>query len=225
MCGRSTLTINESELEKRFKATFYSDDLERYNPLPNYNAAPTHMMPVITNLDQNHIQIYRWGLIPFWAKDAKIGSTMINARIETIKEKPTYKTNLASKRCLVPMDGFYEWKKENGNKIPFRIQVTDQSVFSCAGLWDSWKNASGEEIYSFTVITLPANDFMMQIHDRMPAILDSNSERAWLEDGVSLNTIDEYIKKYPSELMKMYPVTNQVNNVRNNNPDLIKDLS
>ena len=224
MCGRSTLTKNEQELEKRFNATFYSDDLERYNPIPNFNVAPTHMMPVITNTDSSHINLFKWGLIPFWAKDSKIGSSMINARIETIIEKNTYKSVVQKKRCLVPLDGFYEWKKAGKSKVPFRIQVKDQEIFTCAGMWDIWRSANGEEIHSFTIITLPANEFMMQIHDRMPAILLPDLEKDWLQNDVNVNNIHDLLVEYPSDQMKMYPISADVNNVRNNYETLINPV-
>jgi putative SOS response-associated peptidase YedK len=224
MCGRSSLTKNEKELEKRFNATFYSEDLARYNPLPNYNVAPTHMMPVITNQDPSHINIYKWGLIPFWAKDQKIGSSMINARIETIKEKSTYKSTLQKRRCLVPLDGFYEWKTEGKNKYPFRIQTTDQEIFSCAGMWESWKDPNGLVIHSFTIITLPANDFMSNIHDRMPAILLPEIENLWIESEISISNVDDILIPYPSDKMKMYPVSQNINNVRNQDISLINPI-
>jgi putative SOS response-associated peptidase YedK len=225
MCGRSTLTINEQELEKRFNATFYSEDLERYNPIPNFNVAPTHMMPVVTNSDAEHISIFKWGLIPFWAKDPKIGNSMINARIESVKDKNTYKSIIEKKRCLVPLDGFYEWKKSGKLKIPYRIQVTDQEIFSCAGLWDSWKSSNGDIINSFTIITLPANEFMLPIHDRMPAILLPEQEYYWLKGEITSVNVDSFLCQYPSNHMKMYPVSEDVNNVRNNSEYLIEPIS
>ena len=170
MCGRSSLTKTEKELEERFQATFYSDGLVQYNPLPNFNVAPSHMMPVITNEDKLHFQAYRWGLIPFWAKDQKIGYKMINARIETLFEKSSFKMAVAKRRCLVPADGFYEWKKIKGpdgkiTKQPYRIQTTDQEIFSMAGLWDRWKAPDGQTVFSFTVITQGPNETMKDIHD------------------------------------------------------------
>ena len=225
MCGRSSLTKNEKELEQRFNATFYSEDLERYNPIPNFNVAPTHMMPIITNEDASHINIFRWGLIPFWAKDVKIGTSMINARIETIKEKATYKNTLKNKRCLVPLDGFYEWKKEGRNKIPFRIRTTDQEIFSCAGLWETWKSPEGININTFTIITLPSNKFMHQIHDRMPAILLPEQEKEWLERAITVNDIDDILLPYPDDNMTMYPVSNRVNSVKNNDSTLIQPIA
>jgi putative SOS response-associated peptidase YedK len=223
MCGRSSLTKTEKELEQRFNATFYSEDLERYNPIPNFNVAPTHYMPVITNEDPSHISIHKWGLIPYWAKDSKIGVMMINARIETILEKPTYKSTLKSKRCLVPMDGFYEWKKNGKEKQPYRIQTKSQEIYSCAGLWETWKdeNDSGNVIYSFTIITIPSNEFMSQIHDRMPAILTQDQEQLWLTENFLPEDLPNFLIPYPSDDMKMYPVSQKVNSVRENNASLI----
>ena len=187
MCGRGSLTKVESELEERFDATFYSEDLERYNPLPSFNVAPTHFHPVITQEDAQHFQYFKWGMIPFWAKDAKIGSKMINARIETLLEKPFYKSSLEKRRCLVPMDGFYEWKKTNGkHKKPMRIKVLNQDVFFMAGLYDHWKDPSGQLIHSFTIITQAANSFMESIHDRMPSLLMPDVEKLWIQDGLSI---------------------------------------
>ena len=226
MCGRSSLTKTEKELEKRFHASFYSDELERYNPLPNYNVAPSHMHPVITNQDKDHFRYMRWGLIPFWAKDEKIGYKMINARVETIDEKPSFKNAFIKRRCIVPFDGFYEWQKlDNGKKQPYRIQVMDQEIFSIAGLWEKWVSPDGNDIFSFTLITQAANNFMKRIHDRMPAILTQEEERLWLEDGISTDELLKLIKPFADNRLKAYQVDPRVGNVRNNDPELIKPYS
>lgn len=225
MCGRSSLTKTEKEIEIRFNATFYSDELERYNPLPNYNIAPTHMCPIVTGDDRSHIQLYRWGLIPFWAKDIKVGYRMINARIETIKEKNTYKNAFSRRRCLVPLDGFYEWKKEGTEKQPYRIQTLDQEIFCMAGMWESWKSPEGELIYSFTIITTPPNEFMSSIHDRMPAILPKELEEVWIDPGLPTKDLFGILEhRYPSEKMTAYKVSKKVGNVREKGPDLIEPI-
>lgn len=223
MCGRSSLTKTEKEIEKRFGSTFYSDELERYNPLPNYNVAPTHYHPVIISQEPDRIHLFKWGLIPFWAKDPKIAYKMINARIETIQEKSTYKAAVKSRRCLVPMDGFYEWQKQSdGTKKPFRIQVSDQEIFSVAGLWEHWKDSSGQFIHTFTVITLPANEFMVPIHDRMPAILPVSKERNWIDESYPPQEALTLLQPYESDHMTAYEVTAAVGNVRNNDSSLIR---
>jgi putative SOS response-associated peptidase YedK len=220
------LTKTEKELEKRFRATFYSDELERYNPLPNYNVAPTQMLPVITEGDANRIHIFRWGLVPFWAKDLSIGTKMINARSETLLEKPAFKSLIASKRCIIPLDGFYEWKKDDkGNKIPFRIVVTDQEIFGAAGLWDVWVDkVSGQEWHTFTIITTPPNRLMEAIHDRMPAILLRENESLWLDEAVRPSEAVELLSPYPSENMRAYQVSALVNNVRNRAKEVMEPV-
>lgn len=225
MCGRSSLTKTEKELEERFKATFYTEDLEQYNPLPNYNIAPTHMCPVITSKDRGHIRIFRWGLIPFWAKDIKVGYKMINARIETIKDKSTYSNAFANRRCLVPLDGFYEWMRSGKEKIPYRIQTVDQGIFTTAGLWESWKSPEGTIIQSFTMITTPPNEMMSKIHDRMPAILTKDKEEHWLDESLSPKDAMSLLEEpYPSELMTAYKVSPKVGNVRETGPELIDPI-
>lgn len=225
MCGRTTLNVTETELEKRFNATFYSEKLERNNPIPNFNVAPTNVMPIITNRDLNHFNLYRWGLVPHWAKNLKIGSTMINARIETIKEKTTYKESFEKRRCVVPVDSFYEWKKIGNQKIPYRISTKDQKICSLAGLWDVWVNEKGEEIGSYTIITLPANEFMLPIHDRMPAILDMETEKLWLNDALTTNEHLSLLVPYVSNQMESYTVSPRVNKVTENDKKLIEKYS
>ena len=225
MCGRSSLTKTEKEIEERFNATFYSDELERYNPLPNFNVAPTQMHPVITETDPKHLHFYRWGLIPFWARDKSIGSRMINARSETLLEKPAFKNLLKSRRCLVPFDGFYEWKKKDKTRIPYRIVTTDQEIFAVAGLWDSWKvPESNETIYSFTVITVPPNKKMKNIHDRMPAMLTRQNEKYWIDPEIRPEDALQLLLPYPDQDIKAYEVSTRVNNVRENDASLIEPV-
>lgn len=223
MCGRSSLSKTEKELEERFNATFYSDDLERYNPLPSYNVAPTQYHPVITNLDKNKIQLYKWGLIPFWAKDAGIGSKLINARIETVLEKSSFKQAIHKRRCIVPIDGFYEWKKTPEGKIPHRITSTISDIFTIAGLWEKWKNESGETVHTFTLLTQEPNEVMSTIHNRMPAILLPEQEAAWLDEQLSAAEAIELIRPYPEDGLHIYPVSKRVNNVRENDEQLIEE--
>jgi putative SOS response-associated peptidase YedK len=222
MCGRSSITKTEKQIEERFNATFYSDELERYNPLPNYNVAPTHMHPLITSVESDRLHIYRWGLVPFWAKDEKVGYNMINARIESLLEKPSFKNLVASKRCIVPMDGFYEWKTTGKEKQPFRIFTRDQEIFSVAGLFDTWSKPDGGLLYSFTIVTLPANEFMQEVHDRMPAILMPENEKDWLLSDQSPIDLLTLLTQYDSHQMEKYPVNPKVGNVKEKGPELIE---
>lgn len=224
MCGRSSLTKTEKELEERFHATFYSDELERYNPLPNYNVAPTHYMPVITSDDPEHFHIFRWGLLPFWAKDKKIAYKMINARIETILEKNSFKKAVESRRCLVPMDGFYEWKRSGKDKLPYRIVTKDQEIFSVAGIWERWKSPEGEEVFTFSVITKPPTAVMEGIHDRMPAILLPDQESLWLDKEIPAAEAVQMIIDYPPNNMEAYRVSTKVNSVKENHKTLVNPL-
>lgn len=224
MCGRSSLTKTEKEIEQRFHATFYSEELERYNPLPNYNVAPTQYHPVITDEDPEHLHLYKWGLIPFWSKDAKSGYKMINAKLETLEEKPTFRNLVKSRRCLVPMDGFYEWMHKEGRKIPYRICTKDQEIFAAAGLWEIWKDPSGNEIRTFTIITCPANDAIQPLHDRMPAILSRDHEKLWISRDISGHEALQLLLPYPSDLLHIYRVSEKVNNVRINEPELIEEI-
>lgn len=224
MCGRSSLTKSEKELEARFRATFYSEDLEKYNPLPNYNVAPTHVMPIITNSDTEHFQPLRWGLIPFWAKDIRIGYKMINARIETIKEKSAFKHAVHKRRCLVPMDGYYEWQKANGKKTPYRICLKSEEIFACAGLWESWKAPQGERIKSFTILTQPPSTSIAHIHDRMPAILRNDQESTWLDMDLPVDDALSIIAPYADEELNFYAVSNRVGKVTENDADLIEPI-
>lgn len=208
MCGRSSLNKTEKDLEQRFNATFYSDDLERYNPLPNINVSPSHIMPIITNLDKAHFSAMRWGLIPFWAKDIKIGYKMINARKETILEKASFKNAMKQRRCLVPATSFYEWKKLDKGKQVYEITTKDNEIFSMAGLWEEWKSPEGESILSFTVITQEPNNTLKDIHNRMPAILNKEHEELWLSDDLPAQELLQMIEPYPDDLTLAKPISN-----------------
>lgn len=223
MCGRATLAKKPKALEVRYKANFVKTDLEKKNPLPNYNIAPTHWHPVVTNTDKDTLQLFKWGLIPKWAKDNKIASKLINARSETVLEKPAFKA-IASQRCIVPYDGFYEWKRNGKERIPYRIILTETPIFSVAGIWETWQNVQGETIPTFTVLTQPPNDLMRPIHDRMPAILSPEQELLWLDNELPMKEIMNLISPYPSELMKAYRVSNRVNKVSVNEAKLLLEV-
>lgn len=223
MCGRATLTKKPKAIEERYNTTFKATELANKSPLPNYNIAPTHWHPVLTNETEQPLRFFKWGLIPPWAKDAKIASKLINARIETILEKPAFKS-IHQKRCLVPYDGFYEWKRVGKERIPYRIILPDTPIFSVAGIWETWASPSGEIIPTFTVLTQPPNELMQPIHNRMPAILSPQEETIWLDNTLSIKDILATIQPYPSELMKAYRVSNQVNKVKVNNSKLLEEV-
>lgn len=216
MCGRFSLTKDESALEARFGAKYYSKDL-----IKRYNVAPSQLALVLASNKPTEFQFFKWGLVPSWAKDPTIGHKMINARVESLAEKPSFKNIMNRKRCLVITDGFYEWRQVNGKKKPLRITLRDESLFAMAGLWDEWIDPiSKNPTFTFTIITVPANGLIAPIHDRMPAILPSDMEHDWLE----LKNIPQLDQPYPESQMKLYPVSDQLNSPQNDSPALIKPI-
>jgi putative SOS response-associated peptidase YedK len=219
MCGRFSFSPLVKIIEDRFDVKV---DSTRYKP--RYNSAPSQELTVISNQNPGELSFYRWGLIPFWAKDKSIGNKMINAKAETIAEKPSFKNSLKLKRCLVLSDGFYEWKKiSQKEKIPYRIILKDEPLFAMAGIWDSWKDAEGNSINSFAIITTTPNKLMENIHSRMPAILEKEDEKLWLteDDPAFLLSL---LKPYPDEAMTAFPVSKLVNSPANDSPELIKPV-
>jgi putative SOS response-associated peptidase YedK len=214
MCGRFSL-YQISEFLTRF-------NVELDEPLePRYNIAPGQMSPIITNDEPSKVTFASWGLIPFWSKDPKIAFKTINAKAETLEEKPAYRTAFKRHRCLIPADGFYEWKSTDQGKTPYRITLIDNSLFSFAGIFDIWKNHEGKEITSFSIITLPPNDLLVKIHDRMPAILRRENEKIWLQEE-SAEKLKEMLNPYPSSEMRAYEISKLVNSPSADTPDVIK---
>lgn len=219
MCGRYTLIKKAEEIEKRFHVQVEQDSLQA-----TYNAAPTQLLPVISNDNPQIAAYYKWGLIPFWAKDTAIGNKMINARAETLPEKPAFKKSLQRKRCLVIADGFYEWQKNGKAKQPYRITLKDESLFAFAGLWDEWKDEQGHSIRSFTIITTDPNQLMSSIHDRMPVILHPSAEQEWLADELKPEEALKILQPYDARQMLAYPVSTLVNSPSNNSKELIEQI-
>lgn len=224
MCGRSTITASEKIIEVRLGANFKEDE-GRQLLLPNYNVTPTTLQAARTNHSGESITLLRWGLIPPWAKDSKVGYRMINARVETVADKPAFKHALRLRRCIIPMDGYYEWQTDGKSKQPYRIVLTDQALFTCAGLWEEWTDPStGEVVSTYTIITQPSNKALTAIHDRMPAILTPEQESLWLDDDLTTSDHLGLITPYPDDLVKAYPVSKAVGNVKNNDRSLIDPI-
>ena len=221
MCGRFTLTVELSEIQQDFGATI---DGEVNAWVPRYNIAPTQQILTIQNPLNRIIQPMRWGLIPFWAKNEDIGNQLINARSESLAEKPSFRRSLQNKRCLILADGFYEWKTEEGKgKTPYYFRLKDQRVFTFAGLWDEWSDKEGNTVLSCTIITCNANEFVASFHQRMPVILDKDHCWEWLEDEAPRN-FRSILVPYPSEEMEAYPVDRAVNDPKRDHPDLIRPI-
>ena len=219
MCGRFTISKKIGDLAERFNV-----EVEEAIYSPVFNAAPGQNLPVIISGEQNKLLFFRWGLVPFWAKNSSEGYKMINARGEGIMEKSSFKKLMERKRCLVPADGFYEWKKNGKNKTPFRFCLNDNSLFAFAGLWDSWKDNNNTLLHSFTIITTAANELILPVHDRMPVILSQETEHLWLSENAEINTFLPLLQPFPAHLMKGYPVSELVGNPRNNFPELIEEV-
>ena len=216
MCGRFSIAEFEG-IGERFQIEIEFPDLK-----PNYNVAPSQDVPVILKHCSNHLALFRWGLIPYWAKDPSIGHKMINARAETIDEKPSFKTCLQRKRCLIVADGFYEWKKEGSTKRPHRITLKDQGLFGFAALWDTWKSPTGELINTCTIITTTPNELMEPIHNRMPVILPRDVESVWLDQNITdSHLLKSLLTPYPPDKMMAYEVSPFVNSVKNNGPECL----
>lgn len=222
MCGRFTITATLDELLERYGVY---DDTSIPTYRPNYNVAPTQMLPVVINDGNNNcLELMKWGLIPSWAKDPKIAFKTINARAETVAEKPAFRTSIRRKRCIIPACSFYEWRKIGANKQPMRITLKSEEIFSMAGVYDSWTDPEGEQVNSFSILTSEPNELMMDIHDRMPVILKPENEALWLDRGTNEpEMIRHLMVPFLSDQMKAYPVSTRVGNVRNNDPDLIKE--
>lgn len=218
MCGRYSLATDISGLDDRF--TFRGVDLP-YKP--RFNIAPTQEVLTVSREDEdNQAQFMKWGLIPFWAKDRSIGNRMINARAETVVEKPSFRQAFQKRRCLVIADGFYEWKKVPGGKVPMRITLKSGEPFGFAGLWETWKSPEGELVRSCTIITTSPNELMEPIHNRMPVILPRDAEAQWLDVGLSdTGLLRELLVPYPASEMEAYGVSNLVNSPKNDVPEVI----
>ena len=219
MCGRFTLTVNPAEVQETFSPYTFPQKFA-----PRFNIAPTQPVLVIPNDDQNTADFFVWGLIPMWAKDSAIGNKLINARGETLEEKPAFRGSLKYKRCLILADGFYEWKGAEGKKVktPFFIHMKDRKPFAFAGLWDSWNSPDGSLIKSCTIITTEPNELTGIIHNRMPVILHPRDYAKWLNPSPQTpDQLKPLIKPFPAELMDAYPVSTLVNTPANDTPELV----
>ncbi|MBB6021446.1 putative SOS response-associated peptidase YedK [Paenibacillus sp. JGP012] len=222
MCGRFSITDPLDEIMERYMASI----ADGFEYRPNYNAAPMQYIPtIIGSKSGNRLGALRWGLVPSWAKDDRIGNKMINARAETLAEKPAFKRLISSKRCIIPTNGFYEWKKEKSGKRPMRILMKDDRLFSLAGLYDTWTDPDGNKLSTCTIITTEPNSLMEDIHNRMPVILRSEDEAEWLgRDNDDVQSLLGLLKPYQASVMRAYEVSKEVGNVRNNNEGLLKDI-
>lgn len=222
MCGRFVF-FDVDKLSERFNLKSNI----KLNLKPSYNITPTSDFSVIIMKDSATLEMMKWGLIPNWAKELNVQNKMINARAETLTVKPSFKNLIKSKRCLIPSNGFYEWKKEDNKKIPFFISFKNMELFSFAGLYDIWKDPlNNREYKSFTIITTKANSLISDIHDRMPVILKQEDEKIWLDNNINdIKTLTNLLKPFDSDKMLMYRVSNKVNNPKNDFKELLGPIN
>lgn len=225
MCGRYTYYSSQDILQKFHLKK--DPDLQLALEIPdNYNVSPGNHMPVIIRGEQEHLlEFMVWGLVPAWVKSPDDAMKLINARAEGLLEKPMWKRLIKSKRCVVPARGFYEWKTENGKKLPYYITPKNGEFFSFAGLWDEWHDSEGTVIQSYSIITTKPNKEMSEIHNRMPVILNQQQMDLWLEPvDLSREQLDDVLASAPDSSLNIVRVSTEVNNARHNKKELIYPL-
>jgi len=243
MCGRYSRRWDKQRIAEAFQTSHFDglvyedspDDWATAASAPSYNVSPQTNQPVIRaspETGRRELAIMRWGLIPFWAKDAKIAYSTINARAETIATSAIYRDAAKRRRCLVPADAFYEWQKLDAKtKQPYAIALKDREIFAFAGLWETWKEKSPgpgiepRRLETYTILTTDPNELMEPFHDRMPVILDPQDYDRWLgTDSASPQVPTDLLRPYPAERMRSWKVGNRVGNVRNNDPELLSPI-
>lgn len=218
MCGRFSRTHGQEELRERFGFESQGQELT-----PRYNLAPGQDAGVVVLEERKSLRIMRWGLVPSWAKDAKAGFKAINARAETLAQKPMFKGLLRGKRCLVLADGFYEWRKKGSDKRPIRYVFKNRRPFAFAGLWDCWRDAENNELYTFTIVTTRANELIQPVHDRMPVMLKPEHEQAWLDSKLAgPDKLDGMLEPFSARLMEGYQVSSVCNSPAREGPECIE---
>ncbi|WP_425623050.1 SOS response-associated peptidase [Brevibacillus borstelensis] len=222
MCGRFTFTTTPDKIMERFDLSEILFELQ-----PRFNIAPGQPIPaIIEDQGQRRIGRLRWGLIPSWAKDEKIGYKMINARAETLQEKPAFRNLFARKRCLIPADSFYEWRQTEKGKQPMRIMMKNEEPFAFAGLFDTWTGPEGQKVHTCTIVTTKPNEVVKDIHDRMPVILRQEDEGVWLDrEKYDADLLQSLLVPYDATQMRAYPVSAMVGSPKNDVPDCIKEIT
>ena len=218
MCGRFAQRSDPKRLAKEFGVAEAPQAEARYNVAPTQN-----ILGVRTVSDEREMTFFKWGLIPSWAKDTSMGARLINARSETVEEKPAFRQAFKQRRCIIPADGFYEWQRTDGKKQPFFFRMRDERPFGFAGLWERWEGEAGQVINSCTILTTEANDVLRPIHDRMPVILHPDDYELWLDvDARKQDHVKELLRPYAAEEMLGYPVSTSINSPRNQGEKLIE---
>ena len=220
MCGRYALRTPPKSLAKAFGVEEVPEFEARFNIAPTQTIAGVLQTP-----DGREMKFLKWGLVPSWAKDASLGAKLINARSETVAEKPAFREAFKRRRCLIPADGFFEWARTDGKKQPYFFRMSDEQPFSFAGLWERWQGADGEVVGSCAILTTAANELLQPVHDRMPVILHPEDYSLWLDEDVrKTDLLKELLQPYPAEEMTAYPVSTLVNSTRQQGAGLVDRL-
>lgn len=224
MCGRFALYADYEVILERFDIG--QDAFGELDYKPSFNISPSQeVAAVVSDGKQNRLGKLKWGLIPPWAKEAKVGYKMINARAETASEKPSFRNAFKKKRCLIVADSFYEWKKEENTKTPMLIHLKSGEPFAFAGLWESWTSPEGETVRSCSILTTKPNELMASIHDRMPVILSKEAEKIWLDPKVQdIDLLESLLVPFDEGELEAYQVSSEVNSPKNNHPELIRKI-
>lgn len=220
MCGRYSLSKSKIQLEERFQAEMLADFK------PRYNIAPTQLVPVITSDSPKGFSFFYWGITPDFGQNKPVAQKLINARAETIHEKISFKNSFQQRRCLIPADGFYEWKRlGKKTKIPYRFTLREVEIFSFAGIWEEYETVTGEVQHTFLILTTTPNEVVEEVHERMPVILNREAEKKWLDKYSSDSDLLKLLTPFPAELMLSYTVSPLVNSVQNDSPGIIRRTS
>lgn len=221
MCGRFTQRADAKALAKAFGVAEVPEVEARYNVAPTQDILGVYVSP-----DGREAKLFRWGLIPSWAKDSSIGARLINARSETVAEKPAFRRAFKQSRCVIPADGFYEWRKTDGKKQPFFFRMRDERPFGFAGLWERWEGEGSRPVNSCAILTTGANEVLRPVHDRMPVILHPEDYELWLDaDARKLDLVKEVLRPYPPEDMVGYSVSVLINSPRNQGAQLVERVA
>ena len=225
MCGRFSITINQEELKAHLSTNYNVANFSAVFKLPRFNIAPgQEIIAIINDGNNNRVGHLKWGFIPSFAKDEKIGFSMINAKSETIDEKISYRQSFEKRRCLILADSFYEWKRVGKDKTPMRIKKVDGKIFAMAGIWNTYTRPDGVKVHSCAIITTSANKLVADIHDRMPVILNQVDQKVWLNQTSDTIALKALLKPYPETEMEAYEVSSIVNNAANDVVECINRL-
>ena len=218
MCGRFTLTLDPGEVQTLLDLGPFIHILQ-----PRYNIAPSQPVPIVKDPAERSVELYRWGLVPFWADDPKIGNRMINARSETAHEKPSFRAAFKYRRCLILADGFFEWHaaEKGGQKTPYLFKLKNDHPFTFAGLYEHKEFPEGGELHTCTILTCPPNKLVSDYHNRMPVMLGEEARWAWLRPDAEQAALLDLLAPYPAEEMKCYPVSRAVNSPENDRPEIL----